>query len=397
MSHFRLALVLAMTVALGPFAIDAYLPAFPAIARSLGIAVHDVSLSISVYIMALAAGQLIGGPLADRYGRQPVMLTGLAVFAVASLLLWRTDSLQGLLTLRALQGFGGGWATACVPALVRDQVQGVEAAKMFSLIALIMIGAPAVAPSLGSLVLVWSDWGTIFLLLGGYCALVMFIVKWMLFSGAGRVVYQADTTSALQRYIAVLGTAPALRFIFIQAAAFSTMMLFVTHSSFIYQGHFGVSTGLFGLLFGANIVLMAAMNIFNRRLLNSYAPHKIMRACFAVQAGGVLFLIAAAVFSLPLWLFVAGMVLTIGMFGGISPNNQACYMEFFHKNGGTAGALMGAIQFSIAGAISALSALLPETLTSLVLAQAACCLTGVLLAWWPSRHSLPAELIQSQS
>lgn len=381
MSHFRLALVLALTVALGPFAIDAYLPAFPAIAASLGVSVHDVALSISVYIMALAAGQLVGGPLADRYGRQPVMLSGLLIFLLASAFLWQVNSLQDLLLLRALQAFGGGWATACVPALVRDQVQGTEAAKLFSLIALIMIAAPAIAPSLGALILAWGNWHHIFLFLAGYTAVLMVIVKVFLFSQSGTSTYRPDSTSALQRYIAVFKTRPALRFILIQSAVFSVMMLFVTHSSFIYQNHYQVSNALFGVLFGANIVLMALMNVVNRKLLNFYAPQTILRNCLLVQATAVSFLLVVAYWQLPLWCFVLGIVITIGMFGGISPNNQACYMDYFQKNSGTAGALMGAFQFSIAGTVSALSALLPEALTTIVLAQALCCFAGLGLAW----------------
>lgn len=387
MPHFRLALVLALTVALGPFAIDAYLPAFPAIAASMEVSIHHVALSISVYIITLAVGQLVGGPLADRYGRQPVILIGLLIFMLASVYLWQVETLHGLLSLRAVQAFGAGCATACVPALVRDQVRGAEAAKLFSLIALIMIAAPAIAPSLGALLLVWFDWHSIFLFLAIYSTALMVVVKLCLFSGPRASTYKADTTSALHRYIAVFSTRPALRFIFIQAATFSVMMLFVTHSSFIYQGHYGVSNTLFGILFGANIVLMALMNVINRRLLNFYPPQRILRNCLLVQGAAVLFLVAVAYWELPLWCFVAGIVITIGMFGGISPNVQACYMDYFHKNGGTAGALMGAFQFSIAGTVSAVSALLPEALITIVLAQAACSLAGVVLVWLPQTES----------
>lgn len=383
MSHFRMALALALTVALGPFAIDAYLPAFPAMAASLGASVHDIALSISVYIMALAVGQLVGGPLADRYGRQPVMFAGLLIFSLASAGLAQADTLSGLLLLRAAQAFGGGWTTACVPAIVRDQVQGTEAAKLFSLIALIMIGAPAVAPSLGALLLTYFDWHSIFVFLAVYGATLILVVKLLLFSGGGASAYVADTTPALHRYLAVFSKRPALRFIFIQAATFSVMMLFVTHSSYIYQGHYHVSNTLFGILFGANIVVMALMNIVNRKLLNIYPPQTILRHCLLIQMAAAMFLVAVAYWQLPLWCFVMGTVITIGMFGGISPNNQACYMDYFHKNGGTAGALMGAIQFSIAGGLSALSALLPEALLTVVLTQALCSVIGVILAWTP--------------
>ncbi len=110
-SELRIALPLAMTMALSPLALDAYLPAFPDIAGAFGGGVHGLSLSISVYVFVLAFGQLVGGPLSDRFGRSTVMLAGLLIFSLVSFLLALTTSLQGFIGLRVLQAFGGGWAT----------------------------------------------------------------------------------------------------------------------------------------------------------------------------------------------------------------------------------------------------------------------------------------------
>src|SRR5690606_38544920 len=138
LKHFRLAAVLAFVVALGPFALDAYLPAFPAIATALGVTTGAVGLTISVYVIALAAGQLIGGPLSDRFGRSPVMFAGLALFIAGSLLVAAGESLAFMLFGRIVQAFGGGWCMVSVPAIARDRTEGRETAQLFSLIALIM-------------------------------------------------------------------------------------------------------------------------------------------------------------------------------------------------------------------------------------------------------------------
>ncbi|HET6564713.1 MAG TPA: MFS transporter, partial [Xanthomonadales bacterium] len=156
--HLGIAILLAMSMALGPLSIDAYLPAFPVIAQELRTSIHDVSLSISLYVFVLAAGQLVGGPLSDRFGRGKVMLTGLGIFALASALIARVDTLEQLLWLRALQGFGGGWIAVCVPAIVRDHLSGREAARFFGLIGLILMLAPAIAPSIGSFMLLQFNW-----------------------------------------------------------------------------------------------------------------------------------------------------------------------------------------------------------------------------------------------
>lgn len=144
---------LGFTMMLGPFAIDTYLPAFPLLAESLGVEIHAIALSISVYMASFAVGQLVGGALSDHFGRRRILVIGLLAFSASSLLLTTIDTLAGLLTGRVLQAFGAGWAAVSIPALVRDRVHGRQAAKLFSMIGLVAIVAPAIAPSIGSLLL----------------------------------------------------------------------------------------------------------------------------------------------------------------------------------------------------------------------------------------------------
>ncbi|WP_250459927.1 multidrug effflux MFS transporter [Microbulbifer litoralis] len=384
--RFGFVLLLAMTVALGPLALDTYLPAFPAMADALAVDSHALSLSISIYVFVLSLGQLIGGPLSDRLGRGPVLMAGLAIFSLASLAIWQTEDFRLLLLLRAAQAFGGGWAAVCVPALVRDRVHGREAAKLFSLIGLIVVAAPAFAPSIGSLLLELGGWTSIFLFLGLYGAILLVAQRLTLFRGP-RVSPPASGVSALRRYAAVLSTRPALRFIGLQAMAFSVMLLFITHSSFIYQQHFGVGPELFAILFGANIVVMTVMMLANRIALNRFSPHRLLRFAITLQASGIAALLLVLWLAPTLWLFVPSMMITVGAMGAISPNNQASCMEYFEENGGTAAALMGALQFSVAGGVSALSAMLPETVEAIVLGMAICSAVCLLLVWAPFRDT----------
>ncbi|WP_202410275.1 multidrug effflux MFS transporter [Pseudomaricurvus sp. HS19] len=379
-SHFRFAVVLAMTTALGPLAIDTYLPAFPAIAESLGSTVHAVSLSIAVYIGALAIGQLVAGPLSDRCGRQQVMLVGLGIFAFASLMLTQVASVWELLLLRALQAFGGGWAIVGVPALVRDRLSGQEAARFFSLIGLIMMAAPALAPSLGTLLLELLGWRSIFAMLGVYALMQMVMLRLVVFKG-GAEVPTGEPVPALRRYLQVLAVPQALRFLLLQSLAFSVMLLFISHASFIYQEHFGASPTQFSMLFGSNIVLMLVINLINRWLLKSVTSVVVLRAALSMQAAGIVLLILVLVFAPSLWLFLPAMMITVGALGGVGSNTQACFMEYFPQNAGTAAALMGAGQFAIAGGIAALSSLLPASVLYIVLAQGACSVLCLLLIW----------------
>ncbi len=396
MSQLRLALPLALTVAIAPFALDTYLPAFPAIAASLGVTVHQVSLSVTVYVAFMAVGQLSGGPLGDRFGRQVIMLAGLVVFALASLMISQINSLNQLLVLRAVQAFAGGWVVVCVPAMVRDHVQGVEAAKLFSMIGLIMVAAPAIAPSIGSAFLALDGWGTIFMFLGLYSLAAIIVMKRTLFLGQplfkpGPLPIPAaapGTPNMAQRYLHVITTPSALRYIFLQGLLFSVMMIFVTHASFIYQQHFGASPHTFSLLFGANIVAMWVIMMTNRILLTWLKPRRILTCAVTMQGLGLLLLVIITQLFPVIWAFVPAMMITLGAMGATSPNCQACYMEHFSHNSGTAAALMGAMQFGLAGLISTLSTLLPESIQSVVLAQAACSVLALCLAWWPERRDI---------
>lgn len=382
------AITLAMTMALGPLALDAYLPAFPAIAASFGVSVHDVSLSIALYVFVLAFGQLIAGPLSDRWGREPVMLAGLVLFGLASYLISTSTSLEGLLVLRMLQAFGGGWAMVCVPALVRDRLSGVEAARFFSLIGLLMILAPALAPNIGGLILSQFSWPAIFLMLTGYAALLVLLVRWVLFSGSRNQRPASPRVSVWQRYRSVFATRPALRFMLLQTFGFTVMLLFITHASFIYQEHYGASVAQFSLLFGANIVAMLIANLTNRQLLKRYSPQQILRWSVPLQTVGVVSLLAVSLFLPVLWLFLPAMMVTVGTLGAITPNTQASYMEYFGNNSGTAAALLGATQFSVAGLISAASSLLPHSVLAIILTQAACSFLCLILVWQKTRDTL---------
>ncbi|MBT2787758.1 MULTISPECIES: Bcr/CflA family efflux MFS transporter [unclassified Halomonas] len=370
---FIVVLSLALTMMLGPFSMDTYLPAFPVIGESLGISQQSVSLSVSVYVFALALGQLIGGALSDRYGRQRVLMSGLVIFAFSSIAIGMSDSLNSLLGGRAIQAIGAGLTLVSVPALVRDRVAGRDAAKLFSMMGFIMVLAPGIAPSVGSAILLLGSWHTIFFALAAYALLLVPLLVRVLFTGTGKVSRtKSPQMSLLARYKLVLSTKPALPFIVWQAASFSTLMMFITYASFIYQGHFGQSPSSFSLLFAANIVAMLIFNILNRILLSRLSSLRILQLATGCQAVGIVLLVMAAFMEWPLYAFLLAMMLTIGSIGAISPNIQACFLEFFPTSSGTAAALLGAAQFGIAGVLSALSALLPHTLGAVILAMAAC-------------------------
>ncbi len=382
MSHFQLALLLGMTVALGPLALDAYLPAFPNIARDFDIPLSDVGLTLSAYVGALGLAQLVGGPLSDRYGRRKILFVGLAVFALASLMVALADNLAGMITWRVVQGIGGAFCAVSVPAIVRDQVGGQEAARLFGLIGLIMFIAPAAAPSLGALMLALGDWHWIYVFLAAYAFFLAVVLQLALFPRLKHRPRAATPVKTLvTNYLLVLRHRTTMRFVGIQVMCFSSMMLFITHSSFIYQEWFGLSNSTFSMLFAANIALMAVFNLVNRPLLQTFSSVVLLRVQVVIQFAMMLGLVAVVVLDGPLWAVAGFIIAAVGCQGGIVPNNMANALEFFPHMGGTAAAMLGASQFTLAGAISALSAAYGgEALLPITLSMLACSVGAVLLS-----------------
>lgn len=381
MSHFQLALLLGMTVALGPLALDAYLPAFPDIARGFGIPHADVGLTLSAYVAVLGLAQLVGGPLSDRYGRRRILLIGLGVFAVASVMVAQAGTLGEMIAWRIVQAMGGAFCAVSVPAIVRDQVGGQEAARLFGLIGLIMFIAPAAAPGLGALMLALGDWHWIFLVLAGYGVFLAVVLKIALFP---RLAARPRTTTPVRtlvtNYLLVLRHDTTMRFVGIQVLCFSSMMLFITHASFIYQEWFGLSNGLFSLLFAANIVLMAALNLLNRPLLARFSSVVLLRVQVMVQCVALIALVGVVLLDGPIWAVAPCIIAAVGCQGGIVPNNMANALDFFPHMGGTAAALLGASQFTLAGGISALSSAFGgDALLPIAASMLACSVGAVLL------------------
>ncbi|WP_221031180.1 Bcr/CflA family efflux MFS transporter [Actomonas aquatica] len=374
---FSLTIALALTLMLGPFSVDTYLPAFPQMAGALEVSVADISLSISVYIFTLSFSQLIGGALSDHFGRRTVLLGGLALYLVAALVVGFAGNMALLLIGRAVQAFGAGWVLVSVPALVRDRVSGQDAAKLFSLIGLIMIVAPGIAPSVGSAILEVASWRWIFFFLAAYALFLIPVAKRVIFRQTPKRAVAPGTTGMLQRYLNVLREKRALPFVLWQAAGFSVLMLFITHASFIYQEHFGQSARHFSLLFAANIVAMLGFNLLNRLLLSRLPSLTVLRGATTVQALGMLLVVIATLGDWPVLGFMCAMMIAVGALGAVAPNLQANYLEFFPHSGASAAALLGATQFGVAGLASGLSTRLPHTLPAIVGAMGVAALVPV--------------------
>src|SRR3954464_9972946 len=248
-----LIILLAACVAITPFAVDTYLPAMPVIAQDLNTHIGTVQQSLSIFLAAYGAGMLLFGPLADRLGRRPLALFGVAGFAAASFFLAWANSIESFLVGRALQAFCGAAATVIVPGIIRHLYQE-HMAKGMSYMSLIMMLAPLLAPSIGSGILLVSDWRSIFILIFCYAAILLFFI-WRYLPEPPRNVTKNPVTF-LSGYKTVFSNKAARPLI--ATIIFSSFIFFcyLTAIPFVYIKFFGVNEQVFSILFAINIVLL---------------------------------------------------------------------------------------------------------------------------------------------
>ena len=369
LSDKQMAILLAIMVAIMPFSVDAYLPAIKNIAVDLHTDIHLIERSLSTFILGVSAGQLLGGSLSDIKGRKNIALTGLLIYIIASIILIFVNSANQLMVLRLLQALGGGMTAVTVGAIIRDNYDGKYAAQMFALIGIIMMGAPLAAPMLGAVLQNLGDWRSIFAFLCFYGASVFallwrFLPKRKQAEPFTRHIFH----NILMRYRRVLGQKQALGFLFFQATSFSSMMVFLTESPFVYMELYGLTPQQYAWAFGCNIMTIATFNrITAWRLKRDSSTQLIMGLP-------------------PFAVVVLCVMLSVGTQGLVVANTQALFMQHFREDSGSANALLSANQ-SLTGAMVGFLATVLHNGTAQILAwlMPTCTIVGVILLWHFSR------------
>ncbi|MBR2515403.1 MAG: Bcr/CflA family multidrug efflux MFS transporter [Halomonas sp.] len=343
----RVALLVAANTALAPFAIDAYLPAIGILAEDINASIHHTELSISMFLFGFAIGQLCFGPVSDRYGRKPVLLSGLVVFMLASLMITTVDSLSSLLLWRFIQALGGGACVVNSAAIVRDCFSGREAAKVMSTMAMIMMLAPLIAPAVGSVLLYIAGWWLIFVFLAVYAGFLLWLLGTRLPETRDTSLPAASPRQVVRNYASVLRHREAMGYICAVAASFAGLFAFITASPFLYLEYFGLSPGVYPLVFGVNVVMIALSNRVNIHLLRKRTPQQNLRLGLVIQLIAAAGLVVATAFNVAsIYVVVPLVMLFTGMIGLITPNAIAALLDHFGHMSATATALLGGIQFS---------------------------------------------------
>lgn len=347
-----LVLLLGAIMAFGPLSIDMYLPAMPALAEGLGADVAQVQLTLSAYLVGLAVGQLLYGPIADRFGRRKPLIFGIALFVAASAGCALAASIEQLIALRVLQALGGAAGMVMVRAVVRDLFDATGAARMYSTLMLIMGVAPILAPALGGQILVWLDWRWIFGLLALFGAGCLFAVAVRLPETLATSVMAANRSAPLRSvaadYREVLATRQFLGYALTGGCSLAALFAYISGSPFVLIELLGVSPGLYGLLFGANAAAFILGSQINARLLRHATPQQILPWTIAIFGSGALLLLllaASPFFGVPA--FMLAMALVLLAVGCSLANTTALALQPFVRQAGSASAMLGTFQLGI--------------------------------------------------
>ncbi|MDN3699776.1 Bcr/CflA family multidrug efflux MFS transporter [Vibrio artabrorum] len=376
-------LILGAIGALTPLAIDMYLPAMPTIAKDLGVTAGEVQITLTAYTAGFALGQLLHGPLADSYGRKPVLLIGVILFAVAAVVSATTHGIEALTLVRMAQGFAGAAAAVIIQAIVRDMFDREDFARTMSFVTLVMTVAPLVAPMIGGYLAVWFGWRSIFWVLAIFAVIVILAVLMKIpetLPPKSRQPLRFKTT--LRNYARLCKNPTAMGLILSGAFSFSGMFAFLTAGSFVYIDIYGVRPDLFGYLFGLNIVAMILMTTINGRIVKKVGSHAMLRAALIIQLLAGLGLLFGWVLDLGLWGIVPFVMLFIGTISTIGSNSMGLLLSGYPNMAGTASSLAGTLRFGTGSVVGAIVAILPsDSAGSMAMVMAACAVLSALLYW----------------
>ena len=359
--NLRTILILGALSAFGPLAIDFYLPAFPAMAIAFGTDEKHIQLTLAAYFLGLSLGQLAYGPVADRFGRRVPLLTGVALFTVASLACAYAPSLEWLIGARFVQALGGCAGMVISRAVVSDKCDAVGSAKVFSQLMLVMGLAPILAPMLGGLLVNLYGWQSIFIGLTLFSALAATTVALWLPESLPDHVPRQPLSGALRQYGRLLKDSVYLGHALTGGIAIAGMFAYIAGSPFVFIKLYGVPAEHFGWLFGTNAAGFILVAQVNARLLSKRGPAFLLaRAVWVYWIAGLSLLAVSAFQPERLWPLLIPLFICIASLGCILPNASACAMNGQGARAGSASAMLGCLQFSVAAGAATLVAALHD-------------------------------------
>ncbi|MFT5571961.1 MAG: DHA1 family bicyclomycin/chloramphenicol resistance-like MFS transporter [Cryomorphaceae bacterium] len=381
----------ATLMAIVALSIDALLPAFDFIVQDLTVTDPNmVQLVVSALFIGLAIGQLICGPLSDAFGRKPILYISLAVYFIGTGICYFATSIDCLLAGRVVQGLGVAGPNITAITLVRDKYKGRQMAKIMSIVMMIFIMVPAIAPGLGQLILLFAGWRDIFVLYTVYALLVLAWVRFRLketLAKEKRIPFNAKRLAGGFRE--VLSNRNTLSLTIAMGMVFGCLIGYINSCQQIIQVQLGAGK-MFSVYFGILALLVGISSLLNSRIVEKLGMHYIAsRALLTITVSAAIFLAVQQLVDVQLWMFLLFAAALFGSFGFISGNLNAMAMEPLGHLAGIAMAVIGSISsllsISIGTTIGQLydGSVLPITLGTMLMTGSAWCFVQ-----YADRHKL---------
>ncbi len=344
---------------IAPLATDMYVPAFPIVGADFGATATEVQLTLTTYFVGMALGQLIGGPVSDQRGRRRPLLAALVIMMLASALCAFSPSIAVMMLARLVQGFSGGWAMVIARSLVVDLASGPRLVKALNLVQGIAGIAPIVGPLLGAAILQLSDWRMSFWLLAVWSAVMLLTVA----------VSVPESLPAARRHSGglrqlrgasgqVLRSRGFLGYLVVMAFSMGVTFAYVATSAFVLQSMNGLSPVTYSLDFAANAVGLTVATLVAARLAGRVSTRAVIATGLAATAAaGLLLLVGALWFDMPLWVAVVGFFVLMSAQGLVGPNAGALASGEVPDHPGTGSSVLGFLQWCTAGVIAPLAGL----------------------------------------
>jgi DHA1 family bicyclomycin/chloramphenicol resistance-like MFS transporter len=380
--YFRTALVLGLLSAIGPFAIDMYLPALPSIGQSLGASMGAVQASLMAFFIALGLGQIVYGPVSDMVGRKPPLYFGLLLFAAGSIGCALAPDIQTLVVLRFVQGLGACAGMVVPRAVVRDLHTGNEAARLMSLLMLVFSISPILAPLVGSVLIESVGWRSVFWAVTVAAAIGLLLLAFSLEETrppGDRV--DSSFASALAGYGLLLRDRHFLGLVFIGAFGMASFFAYLANSSFVMIDHYGLTPRQYSLAFALNAASFIGASQFTGRLASRFGLVAVVKAAVLGYAILMTLLLALNLLGITrLDLMIGLLFVGYGFLGLVVPSTAVLALEAHGSIAGTASALMGTLQFVVGALAMALVGLFVDgSARPMVAGIAGCAVIALLL------------------
>ncbi|WP_119389388.1 multidrug effflux MFS transporter [Taklimakanibacter lacteus] len=391
----RNAVILGLLSAIGPFAIDMYLPALPTIGQNLNADIRSVQLSLMLFFVSFGAFQLIFGPISDMFGRKLPLYIGLILFAIGGIGCALAPDITTLNFFRFIQGIGACAGMVIPRAVVRDLHTGIDAARMMSLLMLVFSISPILAPVTGSLVISLADWRAVFWVVTVAAVLGFIMIATMLPETRPKELRVASGVgTALSGYRLLLGDWNFLALSFIGGFGIASFFSYLANSPFVLIGHFGLSPTLYSVFFSINAVSFFTVAQFTGKLADRFGLRKVVRIAVVGYFAAMALLFALTASGVDrLDVLAACLFVGYGFLGLVIPTTAVLAMEEHGEIAGTASALMGTLHFVTgAVAVAVIGLFADGTVLPMVTGIAACALITFILSQVALRQRRVAEV-----